>query len=132
MNYVNLLELEVGSKVRWHGTNTKEDGNTEDAYLILEKFYEVIAIDTSSCTIKIEDDFGDSVWVDSIDFEIVPLEEQYKKQMEEHSKKSENYKKSLKTSSRQFSATIDGDVFNVEANGLSEEKINKIMDILCK
>ena len=132
MNYVDLLELEIGSKVKWRGTNNKEYGNTEDACLISEKFYEVIAIDTTDCTIKIEDQEYHVLWVDTIDFEIVPWEEQYKKQMEEHSKKLENYKKSLKTSSKQFSATIDGDVFNVEANGLSEEKINKIMDILCK
>lgn len=139
MNNINLLELEVGSKVRWNGTNTKERGNTEDAYLISEKFYEVLAIDTTDCTIKIEDQALYYVWVDTIDFEIVPLEEQYKKQMEEHSKKLEEYykklgehNKSLKLSSKNFSATVVGNLFKVEAIGLSEEKINKIMDILCK
>lgn len=40
--------------------------------------------------------------------------------------------KQLTTSSKNFSATVSGDLFKVEAIGLSEEKINKIMDILCK
>ena len=124
-DYYDVME----NPIRWLGTNA---GNTEDSSLDREAWYNAEEFSLVDNCLKITDNTGELVWVDSIDFEIVPLEEQYKKQMEEHSKKLEEYNKSLKSSSNNFTTTLNGDVFNVEANGLSEEKINKIMDILCK
>lgn len=124
-DYYDVME----NPIRWLGTNA---GNTEDSSLDRETWYNVEEFSLVDHCLKITDNTGELVWVDSIDFEIVPWEEQYKKQMEEHSKKLEEYNKSLKPSSNNFTITLNGDVFKVEAIGLSEEKINKIMDILCK
>lgn len=123
--------------VRWLGTYHFED--TADAALDSKTWYKVLELSVGDNCFEIIDNEGRQLRVNAEDFEIVPWEEQYEKQMEEHSKKLEEYykkleehNKSLKLSSKNFSATVIGNLFKVEAVDLSEEKINKIMDILCK
>lgn len=134
MNYIDLLVLDsqdvLENPVRWLGTYHFED--TADAALDSKTWYKVLELSVGDNCFEIIDNEGRQLRVNAEDFEIVPWEEQYKKQVEEHSKKLEEYNKSLKSSSNNFTTTLNGNVFKVEAIGLSEEKINKIMDILCK
>ena len=118
-DYYDVME----NPIRWLGTNA---GNTEDSSLDRETWYNAEEFSLVDNCLKITDNAGELVWVDSIDFEIVPLEEQYKNQMEEHSKKLEEYNKSLKPSSNNFTTTLNGDVFKVEAVGLSDLRVKPV------
>ena len=71
-DYYDVME----NPIRWLGTNA---GNTEDSSLDRETWYNAEEFSLVDNCLKITDNTGELVWVDSIDFEIVTLEEQYKK-----------------------------------------------------
>ena len=121
MNFTELSNLRIEDQVMWNGGFSLEYSSTRDANLSLEKTYKVISMDRSCSIIQIEDDDESTVWVDAEDFEIINKEQQI-----------EDRPKQLAASSKNFTVTINNDLFLLEAIGLSEEKINKIMDILCK
>lgn len=77
------------------------------------KEYIISGMDVTIGDIMVKDDIGDDVWWDTGVFKL-PLNNQQI------------------VIEKNFSVTVAGGIFKVEANGLSEEKINKIIDILAK
>lgn len=106
---IDINKLKIGDRVVYM------DNSHFD--LTQDKEYEVLGVDNTDGTIKVLDNGEDAWWYECAYFKL-------------HEKDSDI--KSHIVVEKNFIITLAGGIFKVEAIGLSEEKINKIIDILAK